>query len=277
MHFQRLMPDPGPVDVDVLLASLMLGERAPAQRPYTVANFIASADGHVTLQGRSGALGDDGDRAMFHGLREQADAILAGTGTLRTERYGRIIRDPKRRARRVARGERPEPLACTITRSGKLPTEIPIFAEPEAQIVVFSAAEIELGASAAQVDVIRMNADQLTATNVLARLRDDYGVRSLLCEGGPTLFGELLREGVIDELFLTVAPKLAGGGTSLTIAAGPALPAARELGWSRCFERRGWIVACATWPARSDPDFALVHQEVGRCQRWATRSHRCQP
>ena len=239
MHFQRLVPDPGPVDVDVLLSGLMLGERAPAQRPYTVANFIASADGRVTLQGRSGLLGDDGDRAMFDGLREQADAILAGTGTLRTERYGRIVRDPKRRERRVARGERPEPLACTITRSGKLPTEIPIFAEPEAKIVVFSAAEIELGVSAAQVDVIRLQAGEMTATTVLRRLRDDYGVRSLLCEGGPTVFGELLREGIVDELFLTVAPKLAGGGTSPTIAAGPALPAARELGLEWVLERRG--------------------------------------
>ena len=239
MHFQRLVPEFGSVDVDALLAGLMLGDRAPAQRPYTVANFIATADGRVTLQGRSGPLGDDGDRAMFHGLREQVDAILAGTGTLRTERYGRVVRDPQRRARRVARGLRAEPLACTITRSGNVPIEIPLFAEPDAGIVIFSAAEIDLGATAAQVDVIRLSPAEITASNVLGRLREDYGVRSLLCEGGPTLFAELLREGTVDELFLTVAPKLAGGGTSPTIATGPALPAAGGLGLQWVLERRG--------------------------------------
>ncbi len=229
MQFQRLAPDPGPVDIASLLAGLALADRAPPQRPYTVANFIASADGRATLEGRSGTLGDEGDHAMFVGLREQADAILAGTGTLRTERYGRIVTEAQRRQRRVARGERAEPLACIITRSGGLPAEIPIFSEPEATIVVFTAAEIDLGDSAAQVDVIRLDPSELTLTTALRRLRGDYGVRFLLCEGGPTLFGALLHEGVVDELFLTVAPKLAGGGSGPTIASGPELYPAREL------------------------------------------------
>lgn len=239
MQFQQLAPARGPVEVDALLAGLKLGDRAPAPRPYTVANFIASADGRATLQSRSGPLGDDGDRAMFLGLREQADAILAGTGTLRAERYGRVLRDPERRRRRVARGQPPEPIACTITRTGDLPTEIPMFAEPEARIVVFTGAELDVGAGAAHVDVIRLSAGELTLTNVLGRLRDDYDVRLLLCEGGPTLFGGLLREGIVDELFLTVAPKLAGGGTGPAIASGPELPVALELGLEWVLERRG--------------------------------------
>ena len=54
-------------------------------------NFISSADGRATFHGRSGQLGDDGDRAMFHGLREHVDAVLAGTRTIATESYGRIL------------------------------------------------------------------------------------------------------------------------------------------------------------------------------------------
>ena len=79
-------------------------------------------------------------------------------------------------------------------------------------------------------------------TTVLRHLRSDYGVRTLLCEGGPTLFGALLTEDVVDELFLTLAPKLAGGGSGPTITSGPELaepaPPARA-------------VAAASEPARS--------------------------
>jgi len=239
VQFQRLTPDPGPVEIDELLSGLRLAELASAQRPHAAANFVASADGRAALHGRSGALGDNGDHAIFQGLREQADAVLAGTGTLRSERYGRIIRDPRRRARRAERGARPEPLASTVTRSGDLPTDIPIFAEPEARIVVFTAAEIDLRDCVAQIDLVRLDPGELTLTTVLRRLRHDYDVRFLLCEGGPTLFGSLLREGVVDELFLTIAPRLAGGGTGPTIAGGPELDPARRLGLKWVLGRAG--------------------------------------
>ena len=65
---------------------------------------------------------------------------------------------------------------------------------------------------------------ELTITTALRHLRREQGIRSLLCEGGPTLFAAMLEEGVVDELFLTLAPKLAGGGTEPTITGGPELP-----------------------------------------------------
>ena len=69
-----------------------------------VANFIASADGRATFQGRSGrARRSTADRCLFHGLREQADAVFAGTRTLKIERYGRILRDAERRAAGASR------------------------------------------------------------------------------------------------------------------------------------------------------------------------------
>jgi len=68
---------------------------------------------------------------------------------------------------------------------------------------------------------------------LLARLRADHGIRSLICEGGPTLVSYMLAAGLIDELFLSLAPKLAGGGDEPTITQGPALhaPADAELVW----------------------------------------------
>jgi 5-amino-6-(5-phosphoribosylamino)uracil reductase len=239
MDFRQLLPEPDTVDVQTLLSALDLGERAPGGRPYTVVNFVASVDGRATLHGRSGGLGDDGDRAMFHGLREQVDAVLTGTGTLRTERYGRMLGKDERRRRRAERGREPEPLACIVSRSGDVPTDIPLFAEPEARVVIFAPAEIDTSACAAHVDVVALDPGELTLTTALRRLYTDYEVRSLLCEGGPTLFGSMLHEGVVDELFLTVAPKLAGGGTDLTVTAGPELADPRQLEIAWLLERNG--------------------------------------
>jgi len=73
------------------------------------------------------------------------------------------------------------------------------------------------------VDVVRLDPGELTLTTMVRRLRSTYDVRSLLCEGGPTLFGALLRENLVDELFLSLAAKLTGGGTSPAITAGPEL------------------------------------------------------
>ncbi len=222
MEFRQLLPEPRAVTVDTLLAALPVSVPAPPDRPYTLVNFVSSADGRAAFGGRSGPLGDDGDRAMFHGLREQVDAVLVGTGTLRTERYGRVLGKPERRERRLNRDLPPEPIACIVTRSGDVPTDIPLFAEPEARIVIYS--PIELGIDcAAQVAVIRLDPGELTQTTVFRHLRAEFGVRLLLCEGGPTLFASLLLEDLVDELFLTFAPVLTGGGTSPTITSGPEL------------------------------------------------------
>ncbi len=232
-QFRRLLPQAGTVSAAEMLDSIDLGGAAPPTRPYTVVNFVVSADGRAAIQGRSAPLSSPGDRVMFHGLRERVDAILAGTGTMRAERYGRLVRDPERRARRAARGLSPDPLACLITRDGDVPLDIPLFEDAHSRVVVFSPRTLDLGDSAAAVDTVRLDPGELTLTTMMRRLRADYDVRGLLCEGGPTLFGAMLQEGLIDELFLTVTPLLAGGGDDPPITSGGPLaePAELELDW----------------------------------------------
>lgn len=233
MEFRQLLPEQGTVEAQDVLDSLSAPPGAANDRPYVLVNFIASADGRSAYAGRSGGLGDKGDRALFHGLRERADAILVGTRTLEVENYGRMLGRQERRQRRVARGRSPEPLACLVTRSGRVPADIPLFAEPEARVVVFTAADVRLAGAQAQVEVVRLDPGQLTLTTVLRHLRSEHDIDVLLCEGGPMIFGSLLEENLVDELFLTVAPKLAGGGSTPAITSGPELPALRplELGW----------------------------------------------
>ena len=248
------MPDE-PVEYDQLVPALAAGRTADdlldemfaalepsGEMPYTLVNFISSADGRVTVKGRSGGLGDEGDRTLFHGLRERVDAVLAGPATMEHENYGRILGKAERRRRRLERGATAEPLACLMTRSGDVPTEIPLFAESEARVIVFAPSDAalrrRLDACPAQVELCALPHEELTFTMALKLLRRDYGVGTLLCEGGPTVFGALLAEGLVDELFLTLAPKLTGGGHGPSVTAGPELgqPATLTLRW--LLERR---------------------------------------
>src|SRR2546430_4363186 len=130
MPLRRLDPEPGDVSPLEAAQSLRPAERAPADRPYVLANMVSSADGRATLDGRSAGLSNEADRELFHALREQVDAVLVGTGTLRTERYGPFVRDPERRARRETAGLAPDPLGCVGTRSLRPAGKIPPFAEP---------------------------------------------------------------------------------------------------------------------------------------------------
>lgn len=241
LQFRQIFPEQDLVEAQDALESLNVPPGAPVERPYVMVNFIATVDGRSTFDGRSGALGDEGDSALFHGLRERADAVLVGTRTLEVERYGRMLGREERRQRRRSGGRADEPLACLVTRSGRLPTDIPLFAEPEARIVVFAAGQLALEGVQAQVDVVRLDPGQLTLTTALRRLRSDHGIDLLLCEGGPTMFGSLLEEDLVDELFLTLSPKLAGGGTEPTITTGSELKALRPLRPAWVLEREGYL------------------------------------
>lgn len=235
MRLRRIHPDCVEVQVEETLSSLALAQRAPVQRPYAIANMVATADGRATLKGTSGPIGNEADRRLFHELRTLPDAIMVGSGTLRVERYGRFVRDPEARARRERAGLAPDPLGCVVTRSLRLPVaDIPLFGDPDSTIVVFTSADGELPPCPAKVLLERIPEAELTLTAVLERLRSEHGVRLLLCEGGPTILGALLTEGLLDELFLSVAPKLAGGGRGPSTVEGPGLadPLGLDLAWA---------------------------------------------
>jgi riboflavin-specific deaminase-like protein len=223
---QLLHPERRPTSPAELASGLRLGDRARPERPYLIVNMVSSLDGKATIEWRTRGLSTELDRQLFHHLRTQADAILVGAGTVRVERYGRMTKTDELRAKRVSEGLAPDPLAVIVSGRLDLPADLPLLNEPEQKVVIATASDATLEGLGRQVEYARVGDD---LPLLMARLREDHGVRSMLCEGGPTLNSHLLAAGLVDELFLTLNPKLAGGAAALTIVAGRELVEPAEL------------------------------------------------
>jgi riboflavin biosynthesis pyrimidine reductase len=236
LRLGRLFPPGEPGRVEDIVEELGLWQRPVpnGKRPRVLLNMLATADGRATLAGRSGPLSARADRELFHGLRAAVDGVLVGAGTVRTERYGRMIPDVSVRRLRLERGLTEEPLACIVSGRLALDEDLPLLAEPAARVAILTASAASLPASGAQLDYIRAGHEgHLDLAAAIGEIGDRLGVESLLCEGGPHLANQLLAAGLIDELFLSVAPKLVGGeaagGEALRILAGAELDPPAEL------------------------------------------------
>jgi riboflavin biosynthesis pyrimidine reductase len=226
---RRLVPDPGPTSIAEQLDDYRPWDDPPAERPYLALNFAATADGRASIDGRSGAIGSDTDTAMLVGLRQRFDAVMIGAGTMRVERYGRIISDPAKRERREALGLPGDPL-MVIVGGLDLPWDAPLFTDGGGEVLLFTGAEGEPPPTATPVEVVRSDTGRVDMTTALRHLREQRGVRSVLCEGGPRLHSQLQAAGLADELFLTIAPKLVGAGNTILEGALPEV-AELELAW----------------------------------------------
>jgi riboflavin biosynthesis pyrimidine reductase len=199
---------------------------APADgRPRVVAAMIASADGRATVQGSSAGLGHPADRALLRELRTAVDAILVGPATLRAEGYAELL-DAEQLEHRVARGLDAQPIVSTVTRSGDVPVEVGLFAEPDARIQVYAESDVELDGRGARVAVERLAPGGATPAAVLAHLGRERAVGSVLCEGGPTLLRALVAAGCVDDLLLTLAPHIVAGDGPAATAGGALQPPA---------------------------------------------------
>jgi riboflavin biosynthesis pyrimidine reductase len=207
---RRLLPDPATVTLAEQLSDLKLVELAHTERPYMVLNFATTLDGYGAIDGKSGPIGDEADSETLQRLRTQVDAVMIGAGTMRVERYGRIVPDPQLRAWRERIGLPHDPLAVIVSGRLDLPWDAGLFTSGGGRVLIFTCSDEDPPETKTPVRVVRRPApiDCAWAVNYL---RTERGIRSLLCEGGPGLHAQIQREGLADELFLTIAPKLAGG------------------------------------------------------------------
>ena len=227
---RRLIPEPGATSVEEVLDGYRPWEDAHESRPHVAMNFVATVDGRATIKGVSGPIGSRTDTAMLAGLRTRFDAVMIGAGTMRAERYGRIVPSQGRREFRERIGLPHDPLMVLISGRLDLPWDAPVFTE-RGRVLIFTSSAVDPPETTASVRVVR-HERRVNLTAALAHLRGERGVRCLLCEGGPHLHAELHAEGLVDDLFLTTAPKLSGSPGAPRIIEGE-LPeiAPLELDW----------------------------------------------
>ena len=223
---QLIYPERASTSPEELASNMRLHELAPAGRPYLGINMVSSLDGKATLDWRTRGLSSDVDRRLFHHLRTQADAVMVGAGTAREERYGRMTKNDELRKKRVNEGLAPDALAVVVSGRLDLPADLPLLNEPEQRVVIATGSDATLESLGDQVEYARVGDD---LPRLMADLHERHGVRSVLCEGGPTLNSFLFASGVVDELFLTLNPKLIGGAAALTIVAARELVEPAEL------------------------------------------------
>ena len=245
---RRLLPDPGETTAADQYTGLRLGDRAPDERPYVVSNFAETVDGRVTIQGRAGPIGTRTDMEVLHILRTQVDAVMIGAGTMRAERYGRMVSDPQLRAYRERSLLTHDPLAVIVSNRLELPWDAPLFTDGGGRCVIFTASEEQPPETATPVTCVR-HPDGVELGLALEWLLRERGIRSVLCEGGPTLHGRLREQGLADELFLTIAPKLAGGEAPRILEG--ALPEVVDLELAWLLESEGELFARYRAPAEA--------------------------
>ena len=211
------MPDPTDLDPSQLAAAYADARRARhGGRPWVMVNMIASADGATTVEGLSGGLGGPGDRAVFSVLRALADVVLVGASTVRAEHYG----PPRKAGQKVA----------VVSRSAELDWTADLFTSG-AGIAV-----LPEDGDAVPVPTIRGGREDVDLAAVLRQLDGQV----VLAEGGPTLNGQLAAAGLIDELCVTVAPRLLGGGAK-RIVVGPAAAEPTTLELAHLLEEDGFL------------------------------------
>jgi riboflavin-specific deaminase-like protein len=198
-----------------------------AVRPYTVINAVGTLDGRGAVGGKSTPIGSEIDHRLMRNIRSNVDAVLIGAGTLRSEDLTLTV-DELLTKRRQERGLKEQPLPIILTESGDVPADRKIFQTSEGNVLIFagSRAGQQNLAKLSEIATIRTTNETSASEpeKILETLADEFGVRRLLLEGGPSVNRSFLEARLVDELFLTLAPKIAGGDPRSLIEGEPLPP-----------------------------------------------------
>ena len=222
-----LYPPPSfPLDSSCIHADLVLPRGSRSGKPYTAINAVSTLDGRAALEGKSSTIGSAADRVIMRNIRCAFDAVLVGAGTLRAENLELAV--PQRLAqRRRERGLREQPLSIILLGLAPLPKRRKLYKQQS--LVILGPKRVQAkhlpAAAAFRVLPERKGSGRVDIGGVLRVLEEEFGVGCLLVEGGPAVNRSFLSRGHVDELFLTLAPRISGDGNAPNIVAGPeALP-----------------------------------------------------
>lgn len=195
-------------------------------RPYSYSNFVMSHDGRISfnIEGHEGGGDVSGfnrhDQWLMALARGRADAVVVGANTLRTEHEHQWTSEyifPQEAeafdSLRAREGRAKTPLQVIVTASGQLNQEAAIFSAKNLRVLIVTTAAAAGRFEAfpeGNVEVIVLGEDSVDLPALYELLYTEYGCNSILCEGGPRLYGELIRAAQLDEEFLTVSPVVIG-------------------------------------------------------------------
>ena len=174
--------------------------------------MVATADGRAAVDGSAVGIGSPADKRLMRELRAEADVVLHGAATVRADPLSARV-PPDLVPQRLAQGLSEQPLGAIVTRSGNLPAHHPYY---ESATVIYITSDKSVPVNEPTVEVCRVSSIEQAVRDLGRR-----GARRILCEGGPTLNSALFEARLIDEIYLTIAPKLVGGDDPLTIVKGP--------------------------------------------------------
>lgn len=220
--------EPGSAVDDLVAPYREVDRTAPGGRAWVLANMVAGLDGSTAIAGRVGQLSSPTDAALFKLLRSVADVVLVGAETVRRERYGPARLPDEVRAARIAAGRSAVPPVAVVSRSLDLDWSSPLFAgvdpaSPTMIVTCDSAPPDRLAEARRRGPVLVAGADRVEPAAALTALTA-WGAATVLCEGGPTLLGELVEVGLLDELCLTIEPLMGGDPLPVAVSTGPPRP-----------------------------------------------------
>lgn len=190
------------------------------KRPFVVATFAITADGKVTTK-NFGPVDFTSREDKLHLFRQRAlaDAVLLGHTSLERDNV-RLGLPADLQELRIKRGQSRSPLRVIVSNKGRINERLKIFQSEISPIIIFSTKQMpqrNQKALQSRATLHLTDAQHIDLAAMLETLRKRYKVRTLACEGGPTLFRALLNENLIDQLNLTIAPYLFGGAKAPTL------------------------------------------------------------
>jgi 5-amino-6-(5-phosphoribosylamino)uracil reductase len=190
------------------------------KRPVVIATFAMTADGKVTTK-NFGPVDFTSREDKLHLFRQRAlaDAVLLGHTSLERDNV-RLGVPAELQELRIKRGQSRSPLRVIVSNKGRINERLKIFQSGISPIIIFSTKQMprknqEALRGAATLHLT--NAPEIDLAEMFKTLHNQYNVRTVACEGGPTLFRSLLEQGLVDQLNLTIAPYMFGGGNAPTL------------------------------------------------------------
>lgn len=226
----RLYPVPAEeTSAEGLYADLVFpGPSPPDRLPHVAINMVMTLDGKVSVGGKASPIGSDADRTVMRNIRCAVDAVLVGAGTVRAEEMNLSV--PRElQEKRNANGLPNQPLGVILAGASNLPLDRKVFSHTTQRVIVIAGATTPdrtlSEASRLGIPTIRTESPRAILPEpreVLSLLKAHFGVRNVLLEGGPSVNGAFLASGAVDELFLTLSPKISLSPTDgPTIASNP--------------------------------------------------------